>query len=656
MPSSLLAPAQSRAAAALLALALGQAQLDHSRPRNSAADDGGGGGGGDPSDLWTHESHALLRPVFHHLGIDPDSWAAIEETAASSCPRDRIAEFLKIIFDNNETSSERSEEELALSKAIDSIVASLKTASGSTEVAKEEQSEHKDNSDKRFTSDMVHKISELTSSTSEIIGQLSDDRSMLSMSAEMFDLTKIKVFFGQEAAINKSTVLLDNKSIIVDFPVSDQRKLGFLYELLSACVADIPDDDKKSSQHRKGYDARHRIALRILAGWLDVQWINVEAMEIMLACSAIAAAKEALQSEGCQSEESSWSRWKRGGIIGAAALTGGAMLAISGGLAAPAIAAGFSALAPTLGTLVPFIGAGGFATAAGAAGSVTGSVAVAASFGAAGAGLSGTKMAKRIGSIEEFEFKNIGENHNQGRLAVSIFVSGFVCEEKDYVDPWEQIEVNSERYALQWESKNLIALSTATQEWFTSTLTTELMRQGAMMTVLSTLVSAIAWPTALLSATDFIDSKWSIAIDRSDKAGKLLAEALLKGLQGNRPVTLVGFSLGARVIFECLQQLAKSKDNEGIIEKVVLLGAPIPLKADQWESARKIVAGKFVNVFSTNDWILGLTFRASLMTQGLAGIQAVEVPGVENVDVSNLVDGHSAYLQAASKILQQLAS
>lgn len=184
-------------------------------------------------------------------------------------------QLLKIIFDNNETSSERSEEELALSKAVDSIVASLKTASGSTEVAKEEQSEHKDNSDKRFTSDMVHKISDLTSSTSEIIGQLSDDRSMLSMSAEMIDLTKIKVFFGQEAAINKSTVLLDNKSIIVDFPVSDQRKLAFLYELLSACVADIPDDDKKSSQHRKGYDSRHRIALRILAGWLDVQWINV---------------------------------------------------------------------------------------------------------------------------------------------------------------------------------------------------------------------------------------------------------------------------------------------------------------------------------------------------------------------------------------------
>jgi len=34
------------------------------------------------------------------------------------------------------------------------------------------------------------------------------------------------------------------------------------------------------------------------------------------------------------------------------------------------------------------------------------------------------------------------------------------------------------------------------------------------MTVLSSLLTALAWPAALLSATDFIDSKWTIAIDR----------------------------------------------------------------------------------------------------------------------------------------------
>ncbi|KAF5198284.1 transmembrane and coiled-coil domain-containing protein 4-like [Thalictrum thalictroides] len=167
-------------------------------------------------------------------------------------------------------------------------------------------------------------------------------------------------------------------------------------------------------------------------------------------------------------------------------------------------------------------------------------------------------------------------------------VSGLVFEEQDFINPWEDQKDNLERYALQWESKNLIAVSTAIQDWLTSRVAMELMRQGAMMTVLSTLLLALAWPATLLAATDFIDSKWTIAIDRSDKAGILLAEVLSKGLQGNRPVTLVGFSLGARVIFKCLQCLAQMEDNVGIVERVVLLGAPISIADENWGSARKV--------------------------------------------------------------------
>lgn len=43
-----------------------------------------------------------------------------------------------------------------------------------------------------------------------------------------------------------------------------------------------------------------------------------------------------------------------------------------------------------------------------------------------------------------------------------------------------------------------------------------LMKQGAMMTVLSGLVTALAWPATLLAATNFIDSHWAVAIDRSN--------------------------------------------------------------------------------------------------------------------------------------------
>jgi pimeloyl-ACP methyl ester carboxylesterase len=99
---------------------------------------------------------------------------------------------------------------------------------------------------------------------------------------------------------------------------------------------------------------------------------------------------------------------------------------------------------------------------------------------------------------------------------------------------------------------------------------------------------------------------------RSDKAGKLLAEALRKGLQGNRPVTLVGFSLGARVVFKCLQTLAETEKNAEIVERVVLLGAPISIKNENWRDVRKMVAGRFINVYATNDWTLGVAFRARI--------------------------------------------
>lgn len=436
--------------------------------------------------------------------------------------------------------------------------------------------------------------------------------------------------------------------------LSNQRKVTVLYEILSACLADRREENKKCTRKRNGYDARHRVALRLLATWLDIKWTKMEAIELMVACSAMAVAKEEASKEETKSPKSKWAKWKRGGIIGAAAITGGTLLAITGGLAAPAIAAGFGALAPTLGTIIPVIGASGFAAAASAAGTVAGSVAVAASFGAAGAGLAGTKMARRTGSVDEFEFKAVGDNHNQGRLAVGIMVSGCVFDEEDFIKPWEGQNDNLERYALHWEPKNLIAVSTAIQDWLTSRIAMEFMRQGAMLTVLSTLLVALAWPATLLAATDFIDSKWTIAIDRSDKAGKLLAEVLLKGLQGNRPVTLVGYSLGARVIFKCLETLAETEHSAEVVERVVLLGAPISIKDQKWEAARKMVAGRFVNAYSTGDWTLGVAFRASLLTQGLAGIQPVDVPGIENVDVTDLVDGHSSYLWATQQILEQL--
>ncbi|GJT75253.1 transmembrane and coiled-coil domain-containing protein 4-like protein [Tanacetum coccineum] len=97
---------------------------------------------------------------------------------------------------------------------------------------------------------------------------------------------------------------------------------------------------------------------------------------------------------------------------------------------------------------------------------------------AAGAVLTGIKMARRTGSVDE--------------LAVEILVLGFVFKERDLLRPWEGQTDNMERYALQWEYEHLYAVSTAIQDWLSSTLAMELMRRGAMMTVLSGFLSAFA--------------------------------------------------------------------------------------------------------------------------------------------------------------------
>lgn len=67
------------------------------------------------------------------------------------------------------------------------------------------------------------------------------------------------------------------------------------------------------------------------------------------------------------------------------------------------------------------------------------------------------------------------------------------------------------------------------------------------------LLSAITWPGAILGLANIIDNPWSVCCRRSAQVGKQLAEVLLAREQGQRPVTLVGFSIGARVIYYCLR-------------------------------------------------------------------------------------------------------
>ena len=58
-----------------------------------------------------------------------------------------------------------------------------------------------------------------------------------------------------------------------------------------------------------------------------------EAMESMVAFSVMNSVnKKGAKEEESVGSETSWDKWKRGGIIGAAAVTGGTLMAITGGM------------------------------------------------------------------------------------------------------------------------------------------------------------------------------------------------------------------------------------------------------------------------------------------------------------------------------------
>ncbi|CAM9422429.1 unnamed protein product, partial [Hapterophycus canaliculatus] len=83
------------------------------------------------------------------------------------------------------------------------------------------------------------------------------------------------------------------------------------------------------------------------------------------------------------------------------------------------------------------------------------------------------------------------------------------------------------------------------------------MQETLKYTTLAAIMTSLAWPLALITLSSMIDADWTIGRERADVAGKILADALLNREQGCRPVTLVGTSLGARLIFACLEEIAR---------------------------------------------------------------------------------------------------
>ena len=117
-------------------------------------------------------------------------------------------------------------------------------------------------------------------------------------------------------------------------------------------------------------------------------------------------------------------------------------------------------------------------------------------------------------------------------------------------------------------------------------------------------MASLTLPIVLTKLSYLIDNPWHVSLDRADAAGLILADSLVDRNLGARPITLVGFSLGARLIMSCLRELSKL-GAYGLVQNVYIFGAPLVANKDDFLKARSVVSGRFVNGYATNDWILG---------------------------------------------------
>ncbi|KAK4936204.1 hypothetical protein LTR10_022851 [Elasticomyces elasticus] len=404
----------------------------------------------------------------------------------------------------------------------------------------------------------------------------------------------------------------------------------------------------------EAYRAHSRTLILRLATSLHISAGELSKMEKDTAFGLLAAASkmDAGDSASAAQKASATARkWK----VGLASVAGAALIGVTGGLAAPLVAAGVGGLLGGLGL--------GATAAAGYLGALASSgVLVGGLFGAYGGRMTGQMMDKYAKEIEDFAFLPVKgsvkdseeKQHERRRLRVTIGITGWLTKEEEVTQPWRVLGDGGEPFALRWELQALQNLGNALSNFISSKAWGYIKKEIIKRTILAGLWSALMLPFGILKVAKLVDSPFGVAKLRAMKAGEVLADALIHKAQGERPVSLVGHSLGARVIYSCLLALAR-REAFGLVESVVLMGAPVPSDDEVWRSMRSVVTGRVINVYSENDYILAFLYRTSSVQLGIAGLQEIKgAYGVESYDMSQDVTGHLKYQNMVGKILTEV--
>lgn len=348
----------------------------------------------------------------------------------------------------------------------------------------------------------------------------------------------------------------------------------------------------------------------------------------------------------CDTEilEKGWNKSMRYLKIAGATILGGAVLATATTIAAPGILAGLG----TLGIAFPSIFGAAATTGASAA-------TISAVAGVGGAGLSGWKMSRRESPLKVFNFHQVCKNIDKcGLLPILIGISGWLRNSDDIFIPWK-IAFNGikwmETYTIEFEPDVLSKLGNSIAITMSQDLAIFAGKAILLQTVVGALTAALSWPITIMQYAATLDNTWAVSRQKTEQAAIILADVLCSiEITGNRPIKLVGYSIGARLIYLALQIMYDRKQFNKV-QDVVLLGLPSSLNTKKWTKVRCVVSNRLINVFSRSDWVLAFFYRYMQWGLHVAGISPVNITGVENYDVTGMINSHDQYPDKIRDIL-----
>lgn len=436
------------------------------------------------------------------------------------------------------------------------------------------------------------------------------------------------------------------------------------------------------------YDARARAILHVTATSMGISTIDVDQAEKGLAQAIYFVMEETRRettkrgaqdplsqqqsTDGDHSERTGWMNkagkdavhqqgrqsWTKYAIAGSGFVAGGLIIGLTGGLAAPAVVPALAGL-----TGVTFLA------------SSSGIVLMATLLGLGGGGLAGYRVHRRLRGIESFEFKQLQTPDQEAGITIpslhtTICISGVLLEADQQVSVWQgtwgQSKTARDVFAVSSEAKLMAEAGRNLQSYVLSTLVqtgaTKVGEQALKATALAGL-SALLLPMTISNALGSgLDSLFVRAKDKARKQGLILAETLKLEVQGHRPVTLVGSSLGALTILTALQELAKDPETSShLIDSVYLIGLPATPSITTLKRCRSIVSRRFVNGYSRQDMVCSLAswlgldlslddFKNRRLPRVSGNGPIWGIGGLENVDLTDLIGSHFDLCQSGGKM------